>query len=69
MVIDNLARLDTNVWGYLLTPQRLSGAWRALCVIDGICRDVDRSFELNYPSFSQGNWVRTSKDQVRIGAV
>ncbi len=53
VVIDNQARLDTTVWGDLLTStaarKQLAGT-----VIDGICRDVDRALELNYPIFSRG---------------
>lgn len=68
MVIDNQARLDTTVWGDLLTStaarKQLAGT-----VIDGICRDVDRALELNYPIFSRGNWTRTGKDRVRVKAI
>ncbi len=38
-------------------------------VIDGVCRDVDRSLELSYPIFSRGNWMRTGKDRVRVDGV
>ncbi|WP_147481987.1 RraA family protein, partial [Pseudomonas syringae] len=68
VVIDNQARLDTTVWGDLLTStaarKQLAGT-----VIDGICRDVDRALELNYPIFSRGNWMRTGKDRVRVEAI
>ena len=68
VVIDNQARLDTTVWGDLLTStaarNQLAGT-----VIDGICRDVDRALELNYPIFSRGNWMRTGKDRVRVEAI
>lgn len=68
VVIDNQARLDTTVWGDLLTStaarKKLAGT-----VIDGICRDVDRALELNYPIFSRGNWMRTGKDRVRVEAI
>jgi regulator of RNase E activity RraA len=37
-------------------------------VIDGVCRDADRSLELNYPIFSRGNWMRTGKDRVMVDA-
>ena len=68
VVIDNQARLDTTVWGDLLTS---TAARRQLAgtVIDGICRDVDRALELNYPIFSRGNWMRTGKDRVRVEAI
>jgi len=68
VVIDNQARLDTTVWGDLLTStaarKQLAGT-----VIDGICRDVDRALELHYPIFSRGNWMRTGKDRVRVEAI
>ena len=38
-------------------------------VIDGVCRDVDRSLILGYPIFARGNWMRTGKDRVRVEAV
>jgi regulator of RNase E activity RraA len=35
-------------------------------VIDGVCRDLDRSAEVGYPVFARGNWMRTGKDRVRV---
>jgi 4-hydroxy-4-methyl-2-oxoglutarate aldolase len=68
VVLDNAARLDVTVWGDLLTStaarNRLAGT-----VIDGVCRDIDRSIELGYPIFSRGNFMRTGKDRVRVDAV
>lgn len=68
VVIENQARLDTTVWGDLLTSmavrKNLAGT-----VIDGICRDVDRALELNYPIFCRGNWMRIGKDRVRVEAI
>ncbi len=65
VVLDNQGRLDATVWGDLLTStagkRNLAGT-----VIDGVCRDVDRSIELHYPIFSRGNWMRTGKDRVRV---
>ncbi|HEY0105606.1 MAG TPA: RraA family protein [Rhizomicrobium sp.] len=67
VVLDNQGRLDATVWGDLLTStaarRRVGGT-----VIDGVCRDVDRSIELAYPIFSRGNWMRTGKDRVRVEA-
>jgi len=65
VVLDNQGRLDATVWGDLLTT---TAAARAIAgtVIDGVCRDVDRSLELSYPIFSRGNWMRTGKDRVRV---
>jgi 4-hydroxy-4-methyl-2-oxoglutarate aldolase len=65
VVLDNQSRLDATVWGDLLTT---TAAARGVpgTVIDGVCRDVDRSLELSYPIFSRGNWMRTGKDRVRV---
>jgi 4-hydroxy-4-methyl-2-oxoglutarate aldolase len=67
VVLDNQGRLDTTVWGDLLTTtahrRNVAGT-----VIDGVCRDVDRSLDLGYPIFSRGNWMRTGKDRVRVEA-
>ena len=67
VVLDNQGRLDATVWGDLLTStasrRRVAGT-----VIDGICRDINRSIELSYPIFSRGNWMRTGKDRVRVEA-
>jgi regulator of RNase E activity RraA len=67
VVLDNQGRLDATVWGDLLTivahRRQLAGT-----VIDGICRDVDRSLRLGYPIFARGNWMRTGKDRVRVEA-
>jgi regulator of RNase E activity RraA len=67
IVLDNQGRLDATVWGDLLTStavrRKVAGT-----VIDGICRDVDRALELQYPLFARGNWMRTGKDRVRVEA-
>lgn len=65
VVLDNQSRLDATVWGDLLTTTA-SARGVAGTVIDGVCRDVDRSLELHYPIFSRGNWMRTGKDRVRV---
>lgn len=67
VVLDNQGRLDATVWGDLLTSTA-SRREVAGTVIDGVCRDVDRSLELGYPIFSRGNWMRTGKDRVRVEA-
>lgn len=68
VVLDNQGRPDATVWGDLLTStarkRNVAGT-----VIDGVCRDIDRSIELNYPIFSRGNWMRTGKDRVRVEAI
>ncbi|MEU0312880.1 RraA family protein [Nocardioides sp. NPDC006273] len=65
VVIDNAGRLDTTVWGDLLTAtahQRGLGG----TVIDGVCRDSDRAVELGYPVYARSRWMRTGKDRVRV---
>jgi 4-hydroxy-4-methyl-2-oxoglutarate aldolase len=63
-VLDNAGRVDATVWGELLTVTAhrmgLPGT-----VIDGVCRDMDRSLETCYPIFSRGHWMRTGKDRVQ----
>lgn len=65
VVLDNAGRLDTTVWGDLLTA---TAARRDLAgtVIDGVCRDSDRAYELGYPVYSKSRWMRTGKDRVRV---
>lgn len=67
VVLDNQGRMDATVWGDLLTftasRRKVAGT-----VIDGVCRDIDRSIELSYPIFARGNWMRTGKDRVRVQA-
>jgi len=64
-VLDNAGRLDATVWGDLLTAtahrREVAGT-----VIDGVCRDSDRSLELGYPIYSRGTWMRTGKHRVRV---
>jgi regulator of RNase E activity RraA len=67
-VIDNLGRLDATVWGDLMTTiasQRGLGG----TVIDGVCRDLDRALEMDYPLFTRAHWMRTGKDRVRLDAL
>jgi 4-hydroxy-4-methyl-2-oxoglutarate aldolase len=65
VVIDNAGRLDTTVWGDLLTA---TAAHRGIAgtVIDGVCRDSDRAVELGYPVYCRSRWMRTGKDRVRV---
>jgi 4-hydroxy-4-methyl-2-oxoglutarate aldolase len=67
VVIDNDGRLDATVWGDILT---LVAGRRGIAgtVIDGVCRDIDRSIEMNYPIFARGNTMRTGKDRVTADA-
>ena len=68
VVLDNGGRLHCTVWGDILTAvahQRgLAGT-----VIDGVCRDVARAFELNYPIFSRARFMMTGKDRVQVDAM
>ena len=53
VVIDNAGRSDATVWGDILTfvaHRRCVGG----TVIDGHCRDIALSLELDYPIFSRG---------------
>ena len=67
VVLDNSGRMDATVWGDILTDvshrRGLAGT-----VIHGVCRDVARSLELNYPIFSRGAYMRTGKDRVQAEA-
>lgn len=38
-------------------------------VIDGTCRDTNRSLELDYPVFSVNRYMRTGKDRVQVEAI
>ena len=65
VVLDNAGRLDCTVWGDILTAvshrRRVGGT-----VIHGVCRDVQRALDLNYPIFSRGRYMRTGKDRVEV---
>ena len=67
-VLDNQGRLDCTVWGDILTGvakrRGIAGT-----VIDGVCRDTNRSLELDYPMFSISRYMRTGKDRVQVDAV
>ena len=67
VVIDNDGRMDATVWGDILTlvadRRKIAGT-----VIDGVCRDIDRSIELNYPIYARANTMRTGKDRVTADA-
>lgn len=67
VVIDNQGRLDATVWGDILTTvasrNRIAGT-----VIDGVCRDVRRAAELDYPIYARTNTMRTGKDRVAAEA-
>jgi len=56
VVLDNAGRLDCTVWGDILTSiahkRGIAGT-----VINGVCRDVARSFDLHYPIFSRAKYI------------
>jgi len=68
VAIDNNGRTDCTVWGDIMTFVA-SKRGVAGTVINGICRDIDRSREMKYPIFSLSHWMRTGKDRVRLVAV
>jgi 4-hydroxy-4-methyl-2-oxoglutarate aldolase len=65
VVLDNAGRTDCTVWGDILT---LTASRRQVAgtVIWGVCRDVRKSRELDYPIFSCGHYMRTGKDRVEV---
>jgi 4-hydroxy-4-methyl-2-oxoglutarate aldolase len=68
VVLDNDGRLDCTVWGDILTmvaSRRGVGG----TVINGVCRDVARALEVNYPIYSRGRFMRTGKDRVEVLAM
>ncbi|KAJ5415189.1 hypothetical protein N7465_003884 [Penicillium sp. CMV-2018d] len=68
VVIDNGGRTDCTVWGDIMTQYAgLRGI--AGSVIDGVCRDVNRAINDEYPLFTAGRWMRTGKDRVQVGGV
>lgn len=68
VVLDNAGRLDCTVWGDILTSfshqHNIGGT-----LIDGVCRDTNRSLELSYPIFSAGRFMRTGKDRVQVDGI
>ena len=67
VVIDNQGRLDATVWGDILTTvARRDGV--AGTVIDGVCRDIGRALELDYPVYARATTMRTGKDRVAAEA-
>ena len=67
VVIDNNGRRDTTVWGDILTTvanmKNIGGT-----VIDGVCRDIQPSLDVEYPIFALTNTMRTGKDRVTADA-
>jgi 4-hydroxy-4-methyl-2-oxoglutarate aldolase len=65
VVLDNQGRTDATVWGDILTTVA-SARGVGGTVIDGVCRDLDRSLSEHYPIYARANWMRTGKDRVRV---
>jgi len=65
VVIDNGGRQDKTIWGDILT-QVAHNRGVGGTVIDGNCRDVQKSLELNYPIYSRGWSMRTGKDRIQL---
>ncbi|MBN9110463.1 MAG: RraA family protein [Pseudonocardia sp.] len=63
VVIDNLGRLDTTVWGDLLTATAVRNGVAGV-VIDGVCRDSGGIVETGLPVFARSRTMRTGKDRV-----
>jgi 4-hydroxy-4-methyl-2-oxoglutarate aldolase len=67
VVIDSQGRLDATVWGDILTTIAARNGVEGT-VIDGVCRDLRRALELDYPIYARGNTMRTGKDRVAAEA-
>ena len=65
VVLDNGGRLNATVWGDILT-NIAHGKGLAGTVIDGVCRDLQMCFDLNYPIYSRSYSMRTGKDRVQV---
>ena len=68
IVIDNDGRIDCTVWGDIMT-QYAGIRGIAGTVINGVCRDVYRAIDENYPIFSINHIMRTGKDRVEVASV
>ena len=68
VVIDNGGRTYCTVWGDLLTlvavRNKINGT-----IIDGVCRDVDRILDLDYPMYTRGRFMVTGKDRAELTEV
>jgi regulator of RNase E activity RraA len=63
IVVEHHARADCAGWGGILTrAARLRGV--AGVVVDGICRDIDESRELQFPVFARGTHPATARGRV-----
>lgn len=68
VVLDNGGRTYCTVWGDIMTvyagKRGIAGT-----VIDGVCRDMPRILESNYPIFTRGHIPVTGKDRVELDAL
>lgn len=62
IVIDNAGRIDATIWGDIMTRAAVRGGLSGT-VLDGACRNSDRSLELGYPVFTRGRSMRTGKNR------
>ena len=68
VAIDNGARLDCSVWGDILSSLAVSRRF-AGTVIDGVCRDAEKTISLNYPMFSRGKFMRTGAYRIELAEI
>lgn len=68
VVLDNAGRTDATVWGDILTAMAHARGV-AGTVIDGVCRDVARALDVEYPLYTRGRYMRTGKDRVEVSDV
>lgn len=66
--LDNNGRLDCTVWGDILTNVAKTKGIGAT-IINGVCRDIQKSLDINYPIFSLGKYMRTGKNRVKIRSI
>jgi len=68
VVLDNAGRTDCTVWGDILTAMAHNRGITGT-VINGVCRDVARALDIDYPIYSRGRFMRTGKDRVEMSNV
>lgn len=68
VVLDNAGDETCTVWGDILTQMAFRKGV-AGTVIDGACRDTQRSVDLGYPLYSKVRTMRTGKDRVEVSDV
>jgi regulator of RNase E activity RraA len=68
VVLDNGGRTYGTVWGDIMTvyaqKKGIAGT-----VIDGVCRDMSRIYELKYPIYTRGHTMVTGKDRVELDGI